>query len=170
MGLLFISLVMRHLHSRIESLQKWTSHSLGKCYKRLQKVTNINRLRPLDQRDQCWALINTLCVFMYGIAFHHLKAALLTPVNFWMLPTTILKVPMVATISLEPCSPIWRGCRPFEGLQYLPAAIITGWRRPIRERKRSDQAPIIGSLMPSQIIEMAIARPVSVPDKPSTCL
>ncbi len=49
------------------------------------------------------------------------------------------------------------------------AAIISGCRRPIRERNRSDHIPISGSPIPSQRIEMAIARPVSVPDNPSIC-
>jgi hypothetical protein len=50
------------------------------------------------------------------------------------------------------------------------AETMKGWRRPQRVRARSESDPAIGSVTASQTIAIPSARPVSVPERPSTWL
>jgi hypothetical protein len=47
---------------------------------------------------------------------------------------------------------------------------MKGWRRPSRERVRSDSEPMNGSTSPSKMMLTLIASPASVADSPSTWL
>ena len=58
-----------------------------------------------------------------------------SPVNFWMRPTMVLKARMVATISLEPFSRIWRGFRPLP----MASACLANKRRGLTTQRTSSR-------------------------------